>query len=378
MFRDSRTLDRQHTAGSFREASQKYQAAAEKWFDGSPGSIDRRIAKCSALLHTARSTIARYPLSEAAPYLKAAKVLEADLDSLHSLRDAMITGASDFEELGPPGYREAAHWFPGGDAEASQFNLDPRMYPSREDWMDASNLRNYIQESDPAQRQKAAPGQWDPSIGDYAVRPAEQSSAGGAPGGVIGADWGQDKPYAGYGGAYDSGTPDAVHGQAEQGTNPVPTGKPEFGTPGKDTLSRGTPPTYKPNVTPMAQRPPAQQKSFPNPLTQKYQGHPPNVDPPKNSNTLVSSQDKRWVALESSRFVAANTDALDQPKELAIRAHNHASVATSTYSPDHSAQVCREFVGAVVAVGRNAYRPPVKQRTAAVNYDEIPPEAMFL
>jgi hypothetical protein len=367
MFRDSRTLDRQHTAGSFREASQKYQAAAEKWFDGSPGSIDRRIAKCSALLHTARSTIARYPLSEAAPYLKAAQALEADLDSLHNLRDAMITGASDFEEQGPPGYREAAHWFPGGDAEASQFNLDPRLYPSRQDWMDASNLRNYIQESDPARSHQVQPGQWDPSVGDYAVKPAEQSSAGG-----FSTAFGQDKPYTGYGGAFDSGTPDAVHGIAEQGADPKPTGKPQFGDPkAPSTMSHGTPPTYKPNVTPMADRAPAQPKSFPNPLTQKYQGHPP-------AGAVLSSQDKRWVALESSRFVAANTDALDQLKELAIRAHNHASVATSTYSPEHSAQVCRAFVGAVVVAGRSAYRPPVRAKTAAVNYDDIPAEALFL
>lgn len=91
----------------------------------------------------------------------------------------------------------------------------------------------------------------------------------------------------------------------------------------------------------------------------------------------LPSADKRWVHLESSRFVAANTDCLSDPEELATRAQHHAALKTSTFSRPHSAAVTRAFVSSVVELGRRQYRPPVVNRTAAV-YEDFDPQAMFL
>jgi hypothetical protein len=86
--------------------------------------------------------------------------------------------------------------------------------------------------------------------------------------------------------------------------------------------------------------------------------------------------DRRWVTLESSRFVSANTDCLSDPEELATRAGHHVALKTSTFSRPHSAAVSRAFVGAVVELGKKTYRPPpVKQ---SVIYQDVPAETMFL
>jgi hypothetical protein len=40
-----------------------------------------------------------------------------------------------------------AHWYSGTPEEAGQHEVDPRMYQSMRDWMDAYNLRGYMQDS---------------------------------------------------------------------------------------------------------------------------------------------------------------------------------------------------------------------------------------
>lgn len=86
--------------------------------------------------------------------------------------------------------------------------------------------------------------------------------------------------------------------------------------------------------------------------------------------------DRRWVTLESSRFVSANTDCLSDPEELATRAQHHATLKTSTFSRPHSAAVTRAFVSSVVELGKKQYRPPVVRQAATM--PDFPDGAMFL
>ena len=87
--------------------------------------------------------------------------------------------------------------------------------------------------------------------------------------------------------------------------------------------------------------------------------------------------DRRWVELESARFLAANTDALDDTNELATRAANHAALHTSTFTPARSKAVSRAFVAKVTDLGCQSYIPTTV-KTAAAMPDTIDPQAMFL
>lgn len=205
MFKDSRALDAQRTAASFKKSMQAYTASSEKWFDGTAVSLDRRMDKCASLIHSARFAASRLPVTESSPYLRAERQLTSDLRALEALREDMLTGASHREDVhGPSGRRTA----------------------------------------------KLAAG------------------------------------------------------------------------------------------------------------------------------ISLASADQRWVDLESSRFVAANTDCLGDLDELGTRAANHAAFKTSTFTPQRSASITRVFVSKVVALGKQAYTPgPV--RTASVVGD-FAPEAMFL
>lgn len=106
MFKDARALDRQRTATSFDRALSAYTKTAESWFDGTVQSVDRRLAQCDRLLHTARATVARMTISDSNRYLAAAERLSDDRRVLEGLRDDLLTGASNREDVtGPPGWK---------------------------------------------------------------------------------------------------------------------------------------------------------------------------------------------------------------------------------------------------------------------------------
>ena len=102
-------------------------------------------------------------------------------------------------------------------------------------------------------------------------------------------------------------------------------------------------------------------------------GHP---EPGSEKKSSLAGEDRRWVELESARFVAANRDTLDDSHELAVRAHNHAAAKTSTFTRQRSAAVCEAFVRKVTQLGEQQYRP-APQRTAAINTN-FPGDLMFL
>lgn len=110
MFKDARSLDRQRTATSFDRQMTAYTKAAESWFDGTVGSVDRRLAQCERLLHQTRFHTARMGINDSARYLAAADSLNADREVLAGLRDDLLTGGANRQDVvGPPGYTANKH-----------------------------------------------------------------------------------------------------------------------------------------------------------------------------------------------------------------------------------------------------------------------------
>ena len=108
MFRDARLADRQRTAQSFEKSLSTYAKTAEKWFDGTVGSVDARLVQCDRLLHSTRFTVARLDIADSSRYLTAAERLGEDRRALEALRDDLLSGAANRGDVaGPPGWRTA-------------------------------------------------------------------------------------------------------------------------------------------------------------------------------------------------------------------------------------------------------------------------------
>ncbi len=88
----------------------------------------------------------------------------------------------------------------------------------------------------------------------------------------------------------------------------------------------------------------------------------------------LSSRDRRYVALESAKFLAANPHC--PPDELAIRARHHAELQTSTLSAERSQKVTAALVARVTELHRDSPRPRVASRPAPV--PACPDELMFM
>jgi hypothetical protein len=96
----------------------------------------------------------------------------------------------------------------------------------------------------------------------------------------------------------------------------------------------------------------------------------------KTATPDLAPQERRWVDLESARFLQANTAVAKEPGELAERARCHAEAHTSALGP-RSEAVTAAFVNKVASLGRAM----PSQRTAAVGPRVIPDfasELMFL
>ena len=86
--------------------------------------------------------------------------------------------------------------------------------------------------------------------------------------------------------------------------------------------------------------------------------------------------DRRWVELEAAKFLAANTDTLDDSRELSVRAANYAQAKTSTFPRARSAAITEAFVAKVGSLHATAPKPRTA-KTAAV-FEDFDPQAMFL
>ena len=305
MFKSAAELDRQRTAASFDKALARYGESAEKWFDGSVGSIDRRLGACDRLLYSAHATVARLAITDARRYLRAAAALNSDRRALFALRDDLLTGASSRADVvGPPGWRTASDDDDDDDDR-------PTVPPKDEDFETTIN-----------EKQKSR----IENDGDY----------------------GSDEEV-------DTNTGDGSDSEGKQRRSATIPAPPEAGY----ELRMPYPPVHMNEG-----------------LKGPYQNAIDNEeDPFKAIQPRLGGLDRRWVDLESARFVAANTDALDDNHELATRAHEYAAAKTSTFTPARSAAICERFVARVATLGRRAYRPAVV-RTAA--YQDFDDQAIYL
>lgn len=92
MFRDASAIDSERTATAVRTAHDKYEASSDSWFDGTPDSIDRRIAVCQRLSHICKNaTIRLVDRPAGRQYVALSNSLESDRISLEALRHDILT-----------------------------------------------------------------------------------------------------------------------------------------------------------------------------------------------------------------------------------------------------------------------------------------------
>lgn len=359
MFRDARQLDIQRTAATFEQAVGRYADQSESWYDGSAGSIDRRLSQCDRLLHSARATVSRLSIADSNRYLRVAQVLDEDRRSLEGLRHDLLTGASSREDVvGPPGWRTARRTADLDDAHRS---YDPVMAGGH----DPSPYTNegptgYNTPED-------VPTPMHPSIFPQGLE--EEISKPG----------------------YDPEAANAV--RTDQTHQNILQRYPDLAQPGQDPEDAENakwlaPPTPDPGIAHNVehsnqlnmQRARGQERTD---RAQKgwQQAHPPAKPAPQPGQQLslfagLDGVDRRWVTLQAASFVAANGDTLDDSHELATRAHHYAQVKTSTFTANRSEAICRAFVATVTTLGRESYRPS-SVRTAAVDVG-FDPQMMFL
>lgn len=93
----SRGLDKPRT---FTAALQDFRDGSDNWFDGTPGSVDRRLARCASLLHAAEQASGDDPAS----HLMVIAELKSDHTALKELRADLLSGASSrMASYSPPG-----------------------------------------------------------------------------------------------------------------------------------------------------------------------------------------------------------------------------------------------------------------------------------
>lgn len=115
MFREASAIDSERTATSVRSLYAKY-SANENWFDGTPDSVDRRIAHAKKIANAAKAACVRLSgRNVVSQYIALAHEMDGDRTALESLRRDLLTAATDREEtrledlIGPP-YEEDERW----------------------------------------------------------------------------------------------------------------------------------------------------------------------------------------------------------------------------------------------------------------------------
>lgn len=84
-------------AGQQVSVEAQWHKEAETWFDGSPDSVDRRLAACEKMLHQARTRLAHDGFTKGARHLETIASLEVDKGALLELRRTLLTAAADRE-----------------------------------------------------------------------------------------------------------------------------------------------------------------------------------------------------------------------------------------------------------------------------------------
>jgi len=394
MFKNSRELDRQYTSASFRLALRRYADNSERWYDGTPDSVDARLGSCNRLLHSVRSAVNRLSVTDAVPFLNAVNRLETDKRALVALREDLLSGASNRADvLGPPGWRLAQ--------ESDRLHGPFAGYDDWEDCTaqnsDASDPDAYCgriyHQVEEGRRRKGEPltNFQDKQSSRRMAQPSAMAPQTPA------ADTSNPIPRGDVSGGVGRLPAAGANSLPMAGNAAQPSIGPTMGTPPiTPTAARTGPTEYE--ESPAARR---QEEALggyaqlPRELmeTIHQRGYDPEAEYRRRTEqtrdyikrkypdisskySALDSPDRRWVTLEAAKFVAANTDTLDDSHELATRAHHHAQVKTSTFTPARSAAISEVFVATVCDLGRRSQRPVV--RTASTLNVDFAPEAMFL
>lgn len=132
MFRESSSIDSERTASSVRSLYAKY-SEDDGWFDGTPGSVDRRIAQAQRISNIAKQASVRLSGRNAASqYIALAGEMDGDRRALEGLRRDLLTAAADREDgLEFLGKMDTTGWSGADALKYIRMNPDQRHYPDQ-------------------------------------------------------------------------------------------------------------------------------------------------------------------------------------------------------------------------------------------------------
>lgn len=322
MFRDAAAIDRQATDRRIAQFTERYAANAETWFDGSPDSVDRRIAACDQILSRAKAAAVRLGYQEG--YTEIVADLEADRRSLAELREALLNGASDREVPAPlPGQRTASRTASGLGTQGH--------------YLDFARAQG----KDPHDATTAGWYSMVTGVPLEAIAPfltvARRTAAGG---------WGD----VDVDGGFDAGITDPVtpgsydHYLDYAGRNGLDPG--DSLTADRYSREHGVPTTQSSDFV----------MQF--------------------GNGGRHAAMKRALTLEPGRFVSDNADCLHYAPELIYRARRHAEDQSAGMSPEESRAYVAAFVARVQDISARAPRPRVASRPPTTVPD-FPAELLY-
>lgn len=299
MFTNSRSIDDRATAASFDTAYQKYASTGDAWFDGTPASVDARLANCRRLTHIARTRVARRG-ADAGPLTNLA-ALEADARALTELRRDLLTGAYDREDNSPIA---GVHVASPGDKHVNEMDDD-----ERHDW--AQWCKDHGMDKKKQARHDGDEDEYDEEA--YVDDDDDMQ------------EWGKVWK-RGPGGKDLEKRLDNDYLFDEKGRYH----RDRFREAGDHRLDEFAG-SGRPAINPYTGDDDGEFKGNP-------QGHGH-----WGKESSLSPQDRRYVTLESSKFLADNTDTNDA-RELATRAMHHAQLVTSSYDVKRSRAITSAFV----------------------------------
>jgi hypothetical protein len=348
----ARSIDNQATATTFRAAYVRYASEAEAWFDGTPQSIDGRIARANRLTHLAKESVARQGMD--ADKLASIAELQADVKALTALRHDLLTAGADREDTSPiagvhiaavctcsgPTHAEADPDCPRHRALGNpKFTNDkPRSrdrkancgddeeYKGGEHDEDGEQPNDYLFDEQGRYRRERFKGKEGYRTAGSEWRSIECPECGSKPG---------DNCTEGSGNWADEGRFD--HAPHELRTDP-------------DVIAE-----YLEEFSP---------ENVQHGEDQRNEGLRELADAivrggPREAG--LSPDDRRFVVLESAKFLADNADT-DDVRELATRAQHFAQRVTSAYSAGRSQAVTTAFVRRVASAATQRREADLKLR----------------
>lgn len=396
----SREIDQRATDTNFRTAYKRYAGEADSWFDGTPQSIDTRIARARRLLTTQRAAVARRGAE--ANRLEIIAELEADLQALATIRHDLLTGSVDREDTSPiAGVHIASSY------EEWKSRIDHEI--GKKTGLTSGDLADYdfrgAYEAGESPKsvamsllrdegffeggRRVAGDEYPPrSTADYRMKfvgeELDAAEQWANENGINPEDYDSDEFMEMYRDATGTNHRHANCGDDEEFAD----GKHDEDSKENDYLfdEMGR---YHPDRFKGKEARNWEMDTWP----AEYEYHPQAGGEPrkpaedddselpaekrKKKESSLSPQDRRYVTLEATRFLADNLDTNDV-RELAYRAQHHAELATSTYDVHRSRAITSAFVARVADEAGQRRRSAAAPPRQAASLQDFPAEMMFL